>query len=572
MSLFRGPKNAKQTNTLWRGIKRSVFFAAVIVITGCASTYEASGDKQVAPHSTADFPYNPTVFHLYLAILAYQLYAQSLVWPFDPYYEDQNNWDWDRSKMLDKVHAWALETGAAQTAQGQSISHYRGPGALGGFENNPSHDPIIYRYNQLNPWGHTITRSNGVWVESRTPREVTNPVRDVYMCSRPQTGSARQVLVKRLASNGRASQPTGRDVILAFEGETGNKGELGQTGSQSVLGFALIRHWPDADKFDVHISFRGSRSGSPGRAVIQAFSDEDAKGNPDWITDLGYDLIDEGQVRDTVTSEGSVFRGFAHSIALSSPQIFGCLDYVNTLHSGKTPERVFVTGHSLGGGLAQHFVSAVLMGNVYGPNGSGERMPSGLKKWPWDNIKLISFAAPRSGDKEWAQSLTETHLKSDFFSTRINPFDSKALAGNDPAITDRLLRRDTPAGYRVLISRDPITTGKGIEGKHVGETVYVNKRRKRDVALPPDFTAHEPLNKRRLLLEILSDDRIPDWGSKPEQSLYEELPDDDLGSETGYRQLKSEYYNYHKRHNIDFDRTSFDRDFELFLSILTDND
>lgn len=553
-------------------IKQSFLLTAFIGFTGCASTFEASGGRQIAPHDNQDFPYNPIVFHLDLSILAYQFYAQSLVWPFDPYYEDQNNWDWDRSKMLDKVRTWTVKTGSAQNGQGHNLANYRGPGVLGGFENNLTHDPIIYRYNQLNPWDNTITRANGAWSESRTPDEISDSVREIYMCSRPQAGLAKAVSIVPIPSIGRTAKANARDVILAFEGETGNKGEPGQVGSQSVLGFALLRHWPGSEKFDVHISFRGSRSGSPARAVMQAFSDGGAKGNPDWITDLGYDLIGEGAVRNLVTSEGKVFRGFAHSLALSSPQIFGCLDYVNTLRPGKSPERIFVTGHSLGGGLAQHFVSTVLMGSHYGPSGTGERMPKGIQIWPWKNIKLVSFAAPRSGNKEWARSLTENHLKSEFFSTLFNPFDKEAMAGNDPAITDRLLRTDMPAGYRVLISRDPITTGRGIEGKHVGKTVYVNKRRELDFARPPDISAHEPLNKRRLLLESLGDDYIPVWDLISDQVLAEKLPDDDPGSETTYRKLKSEYYDYHRRHNIVFDKVTFDRDFELFLSILANKD
>jgi hypothetical protein len=553
---------------LWCALKQGVVVATFVSITGCATTYEASGESQIAPHDTKDFPYNPVVFHLDLSIFAYQLYAQTLVWPFDPYYEDQNNWDWDRSKMLDKVRAWSLATGTEQTAQGQDIADYRGPGGLNGFDNDPSHDPILYRYNQLNPWSNTITRANGFWTESRTPQAITDPVREMFMCTRPMAGSADQVSIEPISPRGLSSAPNARDVILAFEGQTGDKGEPGQAGSQSMLGYALVRHWPDSEKFDVHIAFRGSRSGSPARAFIQALSDGDAKGNPDWITDLGYDLIGAGKARDSVTTTGKVFRGFAHSMAGSSPQIFGCLDYINTLHPGKSPERIFVTGHSLGGGLAQHFVSTVLMGGRYGPDGAGDDMSASLQKWPWQNIKLVSFAAPRSGDKVWAKKLTETHLQSDFFSTLLNPFDSKALAGNDPAITDRLLRTDLPAGYRVLISRDPITTGRGIKGKHVGKTVYVNKRRKRDIAMLPDVTAHEPLNKRRLLLESLDDPKIPRWDAEPLQGLVNDLIDEDVGSKAGYAKLKIAYEAYYRDNNIPYNNQAFDRDYDLFLTIL----
>lgn len=553
---------------LWTVVKRGLFVVLLVTVTGCSTAYKPSGETQLTPEDTKDFPYNPVVFHLDLSILAYQLYAQTLVWPFDPYFEDQNNWSWDRSKMLDKVRMWTVEAGAVQAVQGPKLTSYRGPGVLNGFANDFTHDPIIYRYSQLNPWSNTITRANGTWAESRTPQEITDPVREVYMCTRKTAGSADQTSVFRISRKGFGVTTEARDVILAFEGETGDKGEPGRAGSQSLLGYALLRHWPGSDKFDVHIAFRGSRSGSAGRAFLQALSDGDARGNPDWITDLGYELIGNGRERDSVSTTGKLFRGFANSMTASSPQIFGCLDHVNTIQKGRSPERIFVTGHSLGGGLAQHFVSTVLMGNRFGPGGTGAIMPEGLKKWPWKSIKLVDFAAPRAGDKLWAQTLTETHLKSEFFSTLLNPFDNKALRGNDPVITNRLLRTDMPSGFRVLISRDPITTGRGIEGKHVGKTVYLNKTQIKDIVMLPDVSAHEPLKKRRLLLDSLNDPRIPNWRTKASPYIVDNLTKEEVGTEVGYRKLKAAYENYYRSNNIPYNKQVFDRDFELFLSIL----
>lgn len=539
-----------------------------VVLAACATAYKPSGEARMTPEDTRDFPYNPVVYHLDLSRLAYQMYAQTLVWPYDPYYEDQNNWNWDRAAMMARVRDWTQETGALQTQTGPGLAAYRGPGVLSGFANDESHDPIIYRYAQINPWASAISRSNGRWQESRTPAAITDPIRDVYMCSKPPGGPESAISIDRVKVSAPAPKPDARDVILAFEGETGDKGEPGQAGSQSFLGFALVRHWPGSDKFDVHISFRGSRSGSAGRAFIQALSDRRAKGNPDWITDLGYDMLDAGEVRDSITTQGEVFRGFAQSMHDSSPRIFGCLDHVSTLFPGRAPERVFVTGHSLGGGLAQNFVSSVLMGDTYGPAGAGPDMPPALQNWPWQQIKLVSFAAPRSGDKLWAKTLTETHLQSDFFSTLIDPFDKAALAGNDPAITRRLLRTDIPAGFRVLISRDPVTTGRGIEGKHVGKTVYVNETRAWDVMMPPDVSAHEPLKKRELLLKSLNDADIPTWFSKPGTGIATELPDDLRGSEEAYLKLKTDYEAYYRANNIPFDQARFDRDFMIFMEIL----
>jgi hypothetical protein len=41
-------------------------------------------------------------------------------------------------------------------------------------------------------------------------------------------------------------------------------------------------------------------------------------------------------------------------------------------------------------------------------------MPEKLLVCSWKNIKLITYSAPRAGYKEWAKTLTETKLESEF--------------------------------------------------------------------------------------------------------------------------------------------------------------
>lgn len=74
---------------------------------------------------------------------------------------------------MDKVRAWSAKKGADQAKASPRLGGYRGPGVLGGFDNNTSHDPIVYRYDRLYPWSNTIAQSGGNWVEYLTPKKVT---------------------------------------------------------------------------------------------------------------------------------------------------------------------------------------------------------------------------------------------------------------------------------------------------------------------------------------------------------------------------------------------------------------
>ena len=70
-----------------------------------------------------------------------------------------------------------------------------------------------------------------------------------------------------------------------------------------------------------------------------------------------------------ISLTGEVSRGFARSMTSILPRAFACLRTVAHRKPGQPPAHIYVTGHSLGGALAQHFTSAVLLGNEYGPLG-----------------------------------------------------------------------------------------------------------------------------------------------------------------------------------------------------------
>lgn len=136
-------KFIRHARSLWLAV------ALLLLATGCAhSPSTATPTEPWAGKDLGSFPYHPLVYHLDLSILTYQLYGQSLVWPFDPYYEEMED---GRDAFMSQVQAWTKIHGADQLQRAAGLDAYRGPGVLGGFANNPHHDPIIYNYSRLHP-------------------------------------------------------------------------------------------------------------------------------------------------------------------------------------------------------------------------------------------------------------------------------------------------------------------------------------------------------------------------------------------------------------------------------------
>jgi hypothetical protein len=523
-----------------------------------------------SPAALGGFPYHPLIYHLDLSILAYQLYSQSLVWPFDPYYEERaQTFGAGRALFIARVHDWAQRRGAEQLRSGAGLGSYRGPGVLGGFEDNPRHDPIIYDYAKLHPWSSSITNVGGQWTEYLTPSTITGRIRDVYVSYRRTGGAEGDVVIAKVPARREDWDRTAADSLLAFEGGTGDKGVAGQPASQSLMGFVLVRAI-DGRSYDVHIAFRGSRSGSAARAVVGALSDAQAEGNPDWITDLGWNKLDaSGGARD-ITTIGAVSRGFTRSMRSILPALVQCLRKAAELKGDVAPRSIYVTGHSLGGALAQHFVSAVLLGDLYGPDGAGPGMPEALRRWPWTQIKLITYSAPRAGDSEWAKALTTHGLDSEFFTSALNPMDTAALTPTDPGIVSRLLDTSRPAGFRVLMSTDPITTEKvGGGGKHVGKTVYVNTPRALAAIGPPNVGAHEPEAVRRFMVDAMADARTPAiaWRYRAMKELNPGRNGDRAGTRAEFEKLGDAVRGYYSERGLWFDDAAFARDLDLLYAI-----
>lgn len=545
-----------------RAIVASVLAGATFV-AACSS-----GNKTAAPAVKAElgtFPYNPLVYHLDLSILAYQIHGQSLVWPFDPYYEERAEpLSTTRSDFMARVRNWALALPNSAALDG-----YRGPGV--GLQQNPAHDPIVYNYSRIHPWSSCIMNADGRWTEYLTPTRITNRIKEVYVGYRYQpTGGANEVRVAAVPARAlpRDRDPDASDYLLAFEGGTGDKGEANMPPSQSLMGVVLARTTGNAT-YDLHIAFRGSRSGLATRAFFEALSTDNPSGNPDWITDLGFAEAPE-PTRSAITTVGKVARGFATSIRSINPQLFACLQQVQAL-KGTSPTNIYVTGHSLGGALAQHFGSAVLLGSEYGPDGAGVAMPNELRTWPWRSLKLITYGAPRAGDEAWARRLTIDKLQSTFYDGGILPtFDGDALESSDGSIAPRLLDANRPAGFRVLISTDPITNAiPGDNGQPVGQTIYVNKINGSSVFGLPDTADHEPEAIRDLILQGQADDRTPTiaWMYEPLSSFPPERGDAERGKTLGFQKLRDAVINYYNSRGLWFDVAGFEGDFQRLLTI-----
>jgi hypothetical protein len=542
----------------------------VAAVSACSAPDQGAVNKTNAASANfvGDFPYHPLVYHLDLSILAYQLHAQSLVWPFDPYYEELDIGARKRNTMIAKVRRWASSQGATQVAKPNGLRSYRGPGSLNGFADNASHDPILYDYSLIHPWSNTLTNAAGTWTEYLTPKIITGKINSVRVCYRPTGTPEQSVTIRPITAAPGSRSAQARDSLWVFEGGTGDKGEAGQPASQSLMGFILLRD-KRSGGYDAHIAFRGSRSGSAARAVKQALSDRNANGNPDWITDLGYDRLSPETGGAPISTIGQVHRGFAQSMRSILPNLMHCLAKAAETKRGARPGSIFVTGHSLGGALAQTFVAAMLLGDGYGPSGKGSQMPRGLRAWPWSNVKLVTYGAPRVGDAEFSQALTVTMLQSKMFSTVFNPVDIAALAPNDRSILPRLLDHNRPVGFRVLNSKDPVTTEKVIGGKHVGQTIYVNRPRLVDLFSPPDFSAHEQSKIRGGMLNSLRDPQIPGVAMRY-RKMTEINPariQTAKGSRSEIKKIAASLLNYYVSTGTWFDRASFERNVALRFSI-----
>jgi len=320
-----------------------------------------------------------TILQCDLAILSYHLYHQSVVWPLDPWYDSLSMKSGkQRPLFMTKVHEWC---DALDPTEG-----FRGPaGSTFGDASNTKLDPVLTRYDQINPRLPAFTRSGSSYLSIQTPAYIVDRIGTVEVSqykSRPNLQSAPAAASTEIKPI--CSYPNGSDHLIGFEG---GHGLVSPTTMPvwSLMGYVLARQDPNDDSmYDIHIAFRGSRSGDDiGTTVKQALKEY---GNADWVTDLSDSKSDN----PWVSHVGTVGKGFGLALQTCFGTVLKALKRLNGIYG--TPRRITVTGHSLGAALSCHMALAMAHGKFRG------YLEADLPKWPWNSIEYVGWAQPPCGN------------------------------------------------------------------------------------------------------------------------------------------------------------------------------
>lgn len=330
-----------------------------------------------------------SVVNIDLCTLAYQLYHQSLCMPLDPWYDNMSRVGSDRRDNICRfTHDYAVKLGSSTANGATDQGFYSGPNAARGWkDSNLKLDPILTNYKHIDAKLPAFTRDGERYITVFAPDHVTQNIKTIEgIRYKAKPTSYPSTDVERFSIR---DYPSGSDHLVIFEGGTGIAG--GSDPAWSPMGFVLMRKTPTG--YDAHIVFRGSRSGAAlGTTVWNAQAAiGDAKGNPDWITDLrSGKQIDQ----PLISKVGKVTQGFAESLPTMLGPIAASCQYLAQKYP--VPEHIYVTGHSLGAGLASQFVSAVEQGSY------GDELRKQVNGWPWDTATLMAFAQPIPGDPAFA--------------------------------------------------------------------------------------------------------------------------------------------------------------------------
>lgn len=370
-----------------------IWVSIVLLVSSPANADETSSRNSV-----------PQVFvNLDLCTLAYQLYHQSLCLPLDPWYDVLSRVGSDRRTNICRfTHDYATELGRNATsdmAPGQGF--YSGPNAARNWgDSNFNLDPIITNYKHIDARLPTFNRDGEIFLAVNAPEYLTQNIKVMEgIRYRTKPASLPSYDVERFQIR---DYPSGEDHLIMFEGGTGIAGTTEP--SWSPMGFVMMRKTPTG--YDAHIVFRGSRSGASLSKTVWRAQDAlgEHKGNPDWITDLrGTKQIEQ----PLISKVGKVTQGFAESLPTMLGPIAACCKTLEQKYPA--PEHIYVTGHSLGAGLASQFVSAVVQGSY------GDELRNQVRGWDWGKTTLMAFAQPIPGDPNWAASFDKNSPTSEHY-------------------------------------------------------------------------------------------------------------------------------------------------------------
>jgi hypothetical protein len=312
--------------------------------------------------------YNELVYHLDLCTLSYHLYAQTLVWNVDPFYETQV------LKFSERRNEFIV---LAKKRKKQ----------LGWFQNHL--DPIYHQFEYIDPSKHTFNRAEVKdWQVFEPQTKITDQLKKVFVMpplkdDNDEAGLSIVEAKPKFNGNGHSS-------LYCFNGKSGQRNKKNnEDGNISMFGFVLHHKSSAKDPGTIHIVFRGSRSGSPYRNFpTKAY-------NPDWVSDLQLtDLIPDALICDV--KDAKVSFGFSEVLKSCWLYIKKIFQEIHAKNDEKAPHKIFVAGHSLGGALGMHFAAAMNAGKL-------SEKETELKHWPWSELKLFTYGAPPAGNEVFGQ-------------------------------------------------------------------------------------------------------------------------------------------------------------------------
>lgn len=252
---------------------------------------------------------------LELCRFAYKAYAQSCQFPMDPFYE-----------------SWGPGFKVMESSRDRLMAHIHDTLETPRGSDNRKFDPLLYFSKTPNPHKGVVYRGG---IDARYILFQPRPLD--FKIAQAQGFDLKG---KKTDAGHNLARPTGNLRCGYFQGKTGMTQNHPSSGWPSYLGAVLY----DPASQEAFIVFRGSRSGDGTRALAGAQTK--SRGSPDWVTDMNH--------LKSVTVEkfgGSTLAcGFYYAYESCVESLVAAYRYAV---GGATPRAVYVTGHSLGGALAQ---------------------------------------------------------------------------------------------------------------------------------------------------------------------------------------------------------------------------